>query len=72
MEELWVNNNKIADEANLQYLGKTFKNLRNIYLAGNPVFKRGPEFKKKLKEAVPCLKELEGNPFDRPVYMYSA
>ena len=47
------------------------KKLNNLYIAGNPVHSRGQEFKDKLKESVPCLKELEGIPFDRPVYMYS-
>ena len=37
----------------------------------NPIHKRGKEFKDKLKIAVPCLKELEGVPFDRPVYMFA-
>jgi len=46
------------------------KNLRNLYVAVNPVYYRGQEFKEKIKVAIPCLKELEGNPFERPVYMY--
>ena len=47
------------------------KVLNNMYLAGNGVYQRGEAFKTKLKEAVPCLKQLEGSPFDRPVYLYS-
>lgn len=46
------------------------KNLKNLYVAVNPVYYRGQEFKEKIKIAIPCLKELEGNPFERPVYMY--
>ena len=46
------------------------KNLRNLYVAVNPVYYRGQEFKEKIKVAIPCLKELEGNQFERPVYMY--
>lgn len=71
LDEFWVNNNKITDWSNLEYLGKTMKKLNNLYLAGNPVHQRGKEFKEKLRTTVPCLKELEGIPFDRPTYMYS-
>ena len=71
LEEFWVNTNKISEWSSLEYLGKTMKKLNNLYIAGNPVHSRGQEFKDKLKESVPCLKELEGIPFDRPVYMYS-
>ena len=44
------------------------KKLNNLYIAVNPVYSRGQEFKTKLKETVPCLTELEGVPFDRPTY----
>ena len=71
MEELWLNNNSIEEWSNLEYIGSTLKNLRNLYIAVNPVYKRGQEFKEKIKIAIPCLKELEGNPFERPVYMYA-
>lgn len=54
----------------MEYLGATLKNLNNMYLAGNGVYERGEEFKTKLKAAVPCLKQLEGSPFDRPIYYY--
>lgn len=70
LDELWINNNQISDWKSMEYLGSTMKNLTNIYLAGNAVYQKGQAFKQKLKEAVPCLKQLEGNPFDRPVYMY--
>lgn len=65
LEELWINTNKIADWKHIEYLTKLQK-LDNLYIAGNPVYKRGPDFKKKLKETVPQLNQLEGTPFDRP------
>lgn len=70
LDELWVNNNQISDWKSLEYLGSTLKNLNNIYLAGNPVYQKGQAFKDKLKQTVPCLKQLEGSPFDRPAYIY--
>jgi Leucine-rich repeat (LRR) protein len=38
LDELWVNNNNIADWKSVEYLGSTMKNLTNIYVAGNPVY----------------------------------
>ena len=55
LDELWVNDNKISDWSSVEYLGKTLKNLNNIYMAVNPVYNRSQEFKVKLKEAIPCL-----------------
>lgn len=46
------------------------KKLSNLYLACNQVYERSNAFKKKIKEAIPCLSSLEGNPFDRPAYIY--
>lgn len=40
LDELWVNDNKISDWSSIEYLGKTLKNLTNIYLAVNPVYNR--------------------------------
>ena len=71
LEELWINNNMIVDWKNIEYIGSTLKNIRNLYMAGNPCNGRGKEFKDKVRQTIPCLKELEGNPFDRPVYMYA-
>jgi hypothetical protein len=71
LDELWINNNKVSDWKCLEYLGQTTKKLRNIYIAANPVYTRSQEFKDKIKLTVPCLEELEGCPFDRPVYMFS-
>jgi protein phosphatase 1 regulatory subunit 7 len=71
LDELWINDNKIADWSSVEYLGKTLKNLNNIYMAVNPVYNRTQEFKNKLKATVPCLTQLEGSPFDRPVYQFS-
>jgi len=56
LEELWVNNNNITDWDSIDYLGKTLKKLDNIYIAVNPVYTRGNEFKEKIKKSVPCLK----------------
>lgn len=69
LEELWINNNKISDWKHIEYLTALHK-LDNLYIAGNPVYQRGADFKKKLKEAVPQLNQLEGTPFDRPVYFF--
>jgi protein phosphatase 1 regulatory subunit 7 len=68
IDELWMNNNKISDWASIEYMGKTLKNIKGLYIACNPVYNRSDEFKEKLKLAVPCLKEVEGVPFDRPEY----
>ena len=46
------------------------KKLTNLYIATNPCYSRSNEFIKKVRETVPCLEQLEGNPFDRPVYYY--
>lgn len=54
----------------MEYLGATMKNMTNIYVAGNGCYTRGEAFKKKIKATIPCLKQLEGCPFDRPIYMY--
>lgn len=70
LEELWINNNKIADWKNFEYMGATLKKIDNLYIAGNPVYARGEEFKKKLKETVPTLTQVEGTPFDRPIYFF--
>ena len=40
LDELWVNDNQISDWSSIEYLGKTLKNLNNIYMAVNPVFNR--------------------------------
>lgn len=71
LEELWMNGNQITDFADIEYLGKTLKKCTNLYIATNPVYSRSNEFIKKIKEVVPCLEQLEGNPFDRPVYYYT-
>jgi hypothetical protein len=71
LEELWVNNNKIESWADIEYLGKALNKLDNIYVACNPVYERGQEFKDRLKAAVPSLTQLEGCPFDRPVYYFA-
>jgi len=68
LDELWLNNNQISEWSSLEYLGK-MKVLKNLYIAVNPVYSRGQEFKEKLQKTVGCLKELEGCPFDRPVYV---
>ena len=68
LDELWINNNKISDYSSIEYLGKTMKKLNGIYLAVNPVYNRSEEFKKKLKETIPCINEVEGMPLDRPQY----
>lgn len=70
LEELWINGNEVSDFADIEYLGKTLKKTTNLYIANNPVYSRSNEFIKKIREAVPCLEQLEGNPFDRPVYYY--
>jgi len=70
LDELWINNNQINDWKCMEYLGATMKNLSNIYIAGNGIYQKGEAFKQKLKTTVPCLKQLEGCPFDRPIYMY--
>lgn len=71
LDELWVNDNKISEWSSIEYLGKTMKNLNNIYMAVNPVYNRSQEFKLKLKEAIPCLTQLEGSPLDRPTYQFA-
>lgn len=68
LDELWINNNQIAEWSNIEYVGKTMKNLKGIYIAVNPVFDRSQEFKDKMKEAIPSLKEIEGMPIKRPKY----
>lgn len=71
LEELWVNNNKVSNWADIEYLGKTLKKLDNFYIACNPVYERGNEFKLKIKEAMPSLTQLEGCPFNRPTYYFA-
>ena len=70
MEELWINNNRISDFKNIEYLGK-MKKLDNLYIAVNPVYSKGQDFKDKVKETAPSLTQLEGSPFDRPVYYFA-
>ena len=55
LEELWLNDNKIADYSSIEYLGKTMKKLQNLYIATNPCYSRSNEFIKKIRETVPCL-----------------
>ena len=71
LEELWINDNKIEGWDSIEYLGKTQKKLDNLYIANNPVYSRGNDFKEKIKAAIPCLKQLEGSPFDRKPYFFS-
>lgn len=71
LEELWINNNNISSWDSIDYLGKTLNKLDNLYIAVNPVYSRGNEFKEKIKKSVPCLKQLEGSPFDRPTYYFA-
>ena len=40
LDEFWVNDNKISEWSSIEYLGKTVKNLNNIYLAVNTVYNR--------------------------------
>jgi hypothetical protein len=47
------------------------KKIDNLYIACNPVYTRGNEFKERLRKTVPQLKQLEGSPFDRPTYYFS-
>lgn len=68
LDELWINNNQIADWASLEYVGKTLTKLKGIYLASNPIHQRGDEFVIKVKEAIPSIKEVEGMPTNRPKY----
>ena len=56
LDELWMNNNQLSDWKHFEYLGTTMKKLTNIYIAGNPVYEKGQDFKDKLKASVPCLK----------------
>jgi hypothetical protein len=39
-------------------------------VANNPIYKRNNEFRVHVREVIPSLSQLEGNPFDRPVYHY--
>ena len=71
LEELWINGNQISDFGDIEYMGKTLKCCKNLYIANNPVYSRSNEFTKKIREVVPCLEQLEGHPFDRPVYFYT-
>ena len=71
LDELWINDNKINDWKDIEYLGATMKNLNNIYMANNGVYNRSQAFKDKLKATVPCLTQLEGSPFDRPTYQWN-
>lgn len=71
LDELWINNNQVADWKSLEYLGNTCKKLNNIYIACNPVYSRTQEFKDKLKLTVPCLTQVEGCPFNRPQYYFT-
>lgn len=68
LDELWINNNKITTWESLEYLGKTMKKIKGLYISVNPVYSRNDEFSKKLQLTCPSLKELEGMPFDRPQY----
>ena len=54
LDELWMNDNKIADFKDIEYLGQ-FKALSNLYIATNPCYSRSNEFIKKIKAAVPSL-----------------
>ena len=36
----------------------------------NPVYARTNEFKELIKVLIPSLTQLEGSPFDRPIYYY--
>jgi len=65
-----LNNNNISSWDSLDYIGKTLKKVDNLYIACNPVYSRGNDFKEKLKISIPCLKQLEGSPFDRPTYYF--
>lgn len=56
LEELWLNNNNITSWDSLDYIGKTLNKIDNLYIACNPVYTRGNEFKEKLKISVPKLK----------------
>ena len=40
LDELWINDNKINDWKDIEYLGATMKNLNNIYMANNGVYNR--------------------------------
>ena len=46
------------------------KKLTNLYIAMNPVYSRTNEFKDYIKKLIPSLTQLEGSPFDRPLYFY--
>ena len=46
------------------------KKLSNLYIAMNPVYSRTNEFKDMIKKMIPSLTQLEGSPFDRPIYYY--
>jgi hypothetical protein len=47
------------------------KKLDNIYIACNPLHSRAPDFKDKMKLAIPSLTQLEGCPFNRPTYYFA-
>ena len=68
LDELWINNNHIADFSNIEYMGRTLKKINGLYISVNPVYDRSEDFKKKLKEAMPSLSEVEGVPLNRPQY----
>ena len=70
LDELWINDNKISEKKCLEYLGMTLKKLSNLYIAVNPVYSRTNEFKDMIKKLIPSLTQLEGSPFDRPIYYF--
>eukprot|EP00382_Lankesteria_abbotti_P005370 CAMPEP_0113850420 /NCGR_PEP_ID=MMETSP0372-20130328/3862_1 /TAXON_ID=340204 /ORGANISM="Lankesteria abbotti" /LENGTH=167 /DNA_ID=CAMNT_0000820691 /DNA_START=446 /DNA_END=949 /DNA_ORIENTATION=- /assembly_acc=CAM_ASM_000359 len=59
LEELWLNDNKIEDEHELEHL-KSLTKLETVYLERNPLkSKLGPSYRKRILDTIPWLKQLD-------------
>jgi protein phosphatase 1 regulatory subunit 7 len=60
LEELWLNNNKIADLRALEPQLKSMESLETIYLEGNPCQQaEGTGYRRKIMLALPQVKQID-------------
>ncbi len=61
LDELWISGNNIATFDDIQPLAALGQSLETVYLEYNPVQEDDPLYRKKLKELIPSLTQIDAN-----------
>jgi len=61
LDELWISGNNIATFDDIQPLAALGQSLETVYLEYNPVQEHDPLYRKKLKDLIPSLTQIDAN-----------